>query len=217
MVVLPRLAGKWLARMDARWKIEHVKLDVPPDYLLFKNQKLGWASVSLVRFSSILFLAYQLIPTRARNASRAFAAKCCGAAQLHCASNLYIYFFYNIYIYLLSDFAVPECWMVQYDRYNSAVSACSSAPWARVAKLLSCNSAARVASYWMLLADIGCCWSSWQIVWSFVLKCDELCLQIFVHVELVWQGVSRPRCWEPGWASTFDCDKFSSIYLLQEH
>ena len=98
MVVLPRLAGKWLARMDARWKIEHVKLDVPPDYLLFKNQKLGWASVSLVRFSSILFLAYQLIPTRARNASRAFAAKCCGAAQLHCASNLYIYNFFIIYI-----------------------------------------------------------------------------------------------------------------------
>jgi len=44
--------------------------------------------------------------------------------------------------------------MVQYDRYNSAVSACSSAPWARVAKLLSCNSAARVASYWLILAVV---------------------------------------------------------------
>ena len=43
--------------MDARWKIEHVKLDVPPDYLLFKNQKLGWASVSLVRFSSHSFFS----------------------------------------------------------------------------------------------------------------------------------------------------------------
>jgi hypothetical protein len=98
--------------MDARWKIEHVKLDVPPDYLLFKNQKLGWASVSLVRFSSILFLAYQLIPTRARNASRAFAAKCCGAAQLHCASNLYIYIFFIIYIYIC--FQTLQCQSVEW-------------------------------------------------------------------------------------------------------
>ena len=102
--------------MDARWKIEHVKLDVPPDYLLFKNQKLGWASVSLVRFSSHSFFSLiSLFQRVARNASRAFAAKCCGAAQLHCASNLYIYIFIiyifiiYIYIYLLSDFAVPEC------------------------------------------------------------------------------------------------------------
>ena len=114
----------------------------------------------------------------------------CSSTAL-CFKPIYIFFFIiYIYIYLLSDFAVPECWMVQYDRYNSAVSACSSAPWARVAKLLSCNSAARVASYWMLLADIGCCWSSWQIVWSFVLNVmSYACKYLYT---LSWCGKAFP-------------------------
>ena len=68
-------------------------------------------------------------------------------------------------------------WSVLYNRYNSAVSACSSAPWARVAELLSCNSAASMAGYcWLILMavvdPVG------KLFGSF-LKCGELCLQIF--------------------------------------
>ena len=79
--------------MGARWKIEHVELDFPPAYLpTIQESKIGglpshWlALVPLLSHS----LVYQLIPPCARNASRAFAAKCCGAAQLHCTSNFRI-------------------------------------------------------------------------------------------------------------------------------
>ena len=103
--------------MDARWKIEHVKLDVPPDYLLFKNQKLGWASVSLVRFSSHSFFSLISLFQRVlgmpqeRLLPNAVVQLNCIVLQTYIyiyIYNIYIYI-YIIYIYLLSDFAVPEC------------------------------------------------------------------------------------------------------------
>lgn len=190
--------------MDARWKIEHVKLDVPPDYLLFKNQKLGWASVSLVRFSSHSFFSLISLFQRVLGMPQERLLPN-AVVQLNC-----------IVLHIDFCFQTLQCQSVEW--YSTTGTTQLFQPAARPHGQELQNSFLAIwlqewlvtGWYWLLLIQLANC-----LVFCF--KCDELCLQIFVHVEVVWQGVSRPRCWEPGWASTFDCDKFSSIYLLQEH
>ena len=102
--------------MDARWKIEHVKLDVPPDYLLFKNKKLGWASVSLVRFSSHSFFSLISLFQRVLGMPQERLLPN-AVVQLNCIvlqTYIYIYniYIYNIYIYIC--FQTLQCQSVEW-------------------------------------------------------------------------------------------------------